>query len=165
MESDDGIFHEVPGVEQPTAPSPGSAFVRILQAHNVLPTGSDVSQRSVAVSEMAKLRAATEAHPLESIDAVSRLRALEKQEEAELRQPAPAWYNNDPAVIATKVVDTAVAVMRELWDIKSKRLDDMARAAWVICTKDDRSVYVIILCMVLLLLFRARARDVGAGKQ
>lgn len=135
---------------------PGDSFAQILQMHR-LPEATDVTEKARAVSDTAKLRTATESHPLESIDAISRLRMLEKQEMGELQHRKEAWYSQDLGVISKKVLDTAVDSLRDVWDLKAATMEDLLNELFKIFMKEDRAVYLIIFGIIIIVLLRAHS--------
>lgn len=151
-----------PGAPQPARDTP---FEQLLRVHR-LPAASDASEASTVASDhAAKLRTATEAHPLESMGAVSRLRALELQEQQALETRKSTWYDDDIGTIARKTFSSVAEASSELWNLKTSSVDEFARSIIKIAVKPDRAVYLVIFAILVLVLLRARGDGVNQVKK
>lgn len=135
-----------------------SSFARLLGSHRLPDAIEDASFPSAeAVSDMAKLRAAMESHPLESIDALARLRHLEDQETAEARasRASAAWYEHGVSEIVLKTVNAVGAVARETFAMNVSTPASFVQQLTSIVSTDDRAVYLLIFALVIVVLLRA----------
>jgi len=144
----------------------GIAFADILRMHRI-PAPSEVTDMSnrQAESDAAKLRSAMESHPLESLDALGRLRLLEKQEEGELKYRRDAWYAQDLGILSTKVMNSVVDATRDVWDLKAGTLEELLVELGRIFRTKDRPVYLVIFGIFVLVLLRARGEADPPRKQ
>lgn len=132
-----------------------SSFARLLSAHRLPGAVEDTSfPSSAAVSDMAKLRAAMESHPLESIDALARLRHLEDQETAGTRTSRKAWYEHSMSDIVLKTATSVGAVVRETLAMNISTPAKFVQQLTSIVSTDDRQVYLLIFSLVVVVLLR-----------
>lgn len=146
-----------------------SSFARLLSAHRLPDAVEDASFLSAAaVSDMAKLRAAMESHPLESIDALARLRHLEDQETAEARasRASTAWYEQSASEIVLKTLSAVGSVARETFALNVSTPARLVEQLTSIVSTDDRRVYLLIFTLIVLVLLRSigAAAAPGSGR-
>lgn len=133
-------------------------FEAILSAHRV-PSPTEADARGATVTDDARLRAVTDANPLDGIESVARLRALELQEGRASAAPAPAraWFHQPLDELGTKLMDTVVGAARDAWQIKARTPEGIAYELARVAGEGERPLYLVIFSIIILLLFKARA--------
>jgi hypothetical protein len=133
-------------------------FEAILRAHR-LPAPTEVNVPTASTTDDARLRADAEANPLDGIESIARLRTLELQEgRANAAQAPRAWFNQPLDELGTKVWTSVVGAARDAWNIKARTPESIAYELVRIAGEGERPLYLILFSILVLLLFKARAR-------
>lgn len=132
-------------------------FEALLSAHRVpSPVDNEENAKSSATDD-ALLRADAEANPLDGLDSIARLRALELQEGRASASPSPiAWFNQPLDELGIKLVNSVLNAARDVWNIKARTPESIARELVQIMSGGERPLYLIMFGIIMLLLFRAR---------
>lgn len=139
-------------------PTKDTAFDALVERHTILSAIDGTGDSTSSISTEAKIRSATEAGPLESMEAIARLLSLESEETSQQKErtaedPMP-WFKLDLGSILKNTMTTTAIALSEVWTLKFKSPTELVYDLIAIAVKDNRLPYLLMFCIITLLLIR-----------